>query len=1433
MEERLDALFRSGGDIAARWIPRRLILQNYWLYPYQELHFGNGRMVLRGPNGSGKTSVLVSAVTLVLDGDKSRSRLDPFRQGGRSIAYYLLGRADAEDADTAGEGFYHEDRTGYVALEFQHGGDGRYLTVGVGMRGRRLAGGGTPRIDSWGFVVRDGRRVGRDRQLALTTPEGVPLTRPELADRVGAGGVVVERMSDYQGEVNRALFGFAEEEDYAFLVQILLALRSPKLNKELKPSDVADILSDSLPPLDPRLLERVTGIMDDIDAARADIAATEDGHERVERVHLAVGRYANQVAQERALEFLERHERVVEIADALVDARARSSAQRDARDAAVVRLQELDRGLADLRGRLKVLRNHEAYRSRDALTAVEKDLARAREHHAGAEAAVRDARSALADSEKERSGLRDRWTAQRASLVKDVEELASAAHDAVWPHAEQTASAVSTALADLEIGPDDPPALGSRALARLADERRRRLEDVLGALAGVAKAESGVAGADSVVRGAQVALREGHDELRLAREGVDRCRDELGVRLDAWRQELDEVQVTASEVADVRERLHRLDDEGGVAASLFDSILSGAARQRAGLEDDRDEARRRASVLEVEREHLRAELDAWEARPEAVPDPRPGQDEARARLAAAGVVAVPLFQAVEVADPASLAAQPRLVEAALRESGLLDALVVASDGVQAVESVLGAEGGDRWVRPEPLPEGTATLADVLVPAECALDGADVLSALRSVALWPAASRMLPFQGDHEPSTGVGTDGRWRSGLLEGRAPTAAATQTSYLGRDARVRERDRQVALLGGALQDLEQAMAKSRDDARGFGERLDRLDAEVDRLRALPGLGELTRALAVRSDRQRRVQGLNEKLQEAEALMAEARRALGDARRMHEETLREEPSARGLDAEGIRGLIVAGDRVVTLGQRMADRLEALRDRGEELRRREVVLNRQRVALDGARERQESAARAVAEAEGRARTIEQELGQLGYQEIMAEIQRAERQEEQGERTGRAVTGEIRALDVSLETTDAEVTRLGTERAGAEADRAEARVRLADAVRAYPTLNEAAELFGEGGDAAAERAGEHLLARRDERLADLRRRIADDKMRAFQALTQEVTDSRSALIDHHPSLDPDSGRVSFRHEGRELPAYALLEILARHRQQQMSVMREKEDELYEEFFLQEVSGRIREAIERGEETVERVNALLADRPLANDEVLSLRWRPRREIGVDGADHPRLVELLKKPASVLPPEDVRWIKAFFHERVRRVREDGAYQKVEGADEHASFAEALRSVLDYRRWFTFTLHGKRRDEAVTEITNREFATRSGGEKSLAMFVPLLAAADARFRSAGPDAPKLVGLDEAFAGVDSDNINEMFAFMVSLDLSWIMTSEKLWGVGARLPVCTTYQFHRRGTIAAVRPWLWDGHRNVDEPTLALASEPASADEDTGSGAA
>ena len=698
---------------------------------------------------------------------------------------------------------------------------------------------------------------------------------------------------------------------------------------------------------------------------------------------------------------------------------------------------------------------------------------------------------------------------------------------------------------------------------------------------------------------------------------------------------------------------------------------------------------------------------------------------------------------------------------------------------------------------------------MLEPAPCELSETVVIAALRSVT--------LGFD-DAQASTGVGADGRWRIGILEGQATAPASDAPMYLGREARVRERDRQVTLLKATIRELDEMLRGLREEIRLLGDRLHRVDTEVEVLLELPEIGALSSALAVRTERNRQVQRLTERLQEAEGRTAAARRGIGEARQVHEGSLHQVPAARGRDADGVRDLIDAGESVVTLARRVADRLGTLRAWSDELERIRAAMARQRLAFNNAEARERDAAEAVAEVEGRVRTIETDLRQLGYEEIMEEVGRSQELREELEDEGRGLATTIGALEVSLGRTNADVTGLEDERTRCERERTEARTRLADAIRAYPTLAEAAALFGEGTEGAAGRAADYLLERREERPTALQRRIADDRNRAWQALTQEVTESRSALIDYHPNLDPATSDVSFRHEGRELPPHALLDILDQHRQRQMSVMREKEDELYEEFFLQEVSGRIREAIERAEETVERVNALLADRPLANDEILSLRWRPLREIGADGADHPRLVELLKKPVSVLPPEDVRWIKSFFRERVRMVREDAAYEAEGEPDDQAPFAEALRAVLDYRRWFSFTIYGKRPDEAGAEITNREFAARSGGEKSLAMFVPLLAAVDARFRSARPDAPKLVGLDEAFAGVDSDNINEMFAFMVSLDLSWIMTSEKLWGVGAALPVCTTYQFHRRGTVAAVRPWLWDGRRNVDEASLTLS---------------
>ena len=51
------------------------------------------------------------------------------------------------------------------------------------------------------------------------------------------------------------------------------------------------------------------------------------------------------------------------------------------------------------------------------------------------------------------------------------------------------------------------------------------------------------------------------------------------------------------------------------------------------------------------------------------------------------------------------------------------------------------------------------------------------------------------------------------------------------------------------------------------------------------------------------------------------------------------------------------------------------------------------------------------------------------------------------------------------------------------------------------------------------------------------------------------------------------------------------------------------------------------------------------------------------------------------------------------------------------------------------------------------------------------------AKYAGANKDAPLLISLDEAFAGVDEMNIKDMFRLMVSLNLNFMINSQVLWG--------------------------------------------------------
>ncbi len=262
-----------------RWKPTRAGIFNVWEYDDQVFDFGDGRLALRGRNGSGKSNALALLFPFILDGVMSAARMDPMG-GGRSMKSLLLGR---DDDDRAGR-YRHDSGTGYVWMEF--GDDISYVTIGVGASATQHRD-----ADPWFFVT--SQRIGHDLELAENE---TPLGRRQLEERT-TDGSVFQKAEDYRAAVDRRLLGLGDAR-YRRLVDLLLTLRRPHLAGKLDTDHLSSTLSAGLGELDSALIDDVAHSFDDLDAMQhelEDLAASLNAVERflpVYRDHLVnVGRH--------------------------------------------------------------------------------------------------------------------------------------------------------------------------------------------------------------------------------------------------------------------------------------------------------------------------------------------------------------------------------------------------------------------------------------------------------------------------------------------------------------------------------------------------------------------------------------------------------------------------------------------------------------------------------------------------------------------------------------------------------------------------------------------------------------------------------------------------------------------------------------------------------------------------------------------------------------------------------------------------------------------------------------------------------------------------------------------------------------------------------------------------------------------------------------
>lgn len=269
----------------SKWQIHRVGLIDFWYYDEEEFYFLDGRMLLRGANGSGKSVTMQSFIPLLLDGNMRPERLDPFGSKARKMENYLLEEGDGRD-----------ERTGYLYMELKRKESEEYVTLGIGMRARR-----NKKMDSWYFCITDGRRVGKDIYLYKEEKSKITCTMRELRNRIGEGGKVMETQSEYAQCVNKLLFGFETQEEYKELLNLLIQLRTPKLSKDFKPTVINEILSSSLQTLSEDDLRPMSEAIENMDGMKTSLDTLKESISAIRQIEKVYDQYNEIVLYDKAL----------------------------------------------------------------------------------------------------------------------------------------------------------------------------------------------------------------------------------------------------------------------------------------------------------------------------------------------------------------------------------------------------------------------------------------------------------------------------------------------------------------------------------------------------------------------------------------------------------------------------------------------------------------------------------------------------------------------------------------------------------------------------------------------------------------------------------------------------------------------------------------------------------------------------------------------------------------------------------------------------------------------------------------------------------------------------------------------------------------------------------------------------------------------------
>lgn len=1347
--------------IRERWIANKFGLFNFWYYDEEEFKLLNGKILLRGSNGSGKSVTTQSFIPLLLDGNKSPSRLDPFGSTARKMENYLL-------HDN------HEDRIGYLYIEFKKPESNLYITIGIGMRAQK-----SKPMDSWYFILKDGRRINKDFKLYKNLGERYPLTKQQFKNALGEGNFFTEGQKEYMYKVNEHIFGFSDIENYEELLRLLIEVRSPKLSKEFKPTKIYTILNNSQRTLSEDDLRPMAEAMDNMDALNMKLAALEKSLKAAVSLKDSYHNYNKYIIFSKAKDYLEKEDKVrvlIKETEKLLSQIKEYEKEKASKESEVQGLRET---LNKARIEYEQLNKNDIFSTKSELINLKRDVEEEEKEvtklKGGLEKKTEDLREKESDL-KEAINNRDYL---KEKLIKDLDELYGFGEEFSF---EEGALVKKEVLNHIE-------SYDFTFIKEILNKEEKRLkegkntlkeyEDIKG------KKEECELEKDNIVRKVEGLS----SELEESYQYFTNVKEEYMENLNIYNNNNKELILNEAEL----QTLFRLINNVKKRSDLEDlkSIFSDYYnRFRGKLIVDKESLNTTKNAKLDNIKELNNEIKILEQEEEPRFILEEEIESSRQKLKDRDIPFLPFYKAFNFKEDLS-EEEKKLIESSLIDMGIINALIVPKEykdelmNITLKDKYLFACGE----------KSKNNLSSFLQKEEgefTTLYKEEVEAVLESISV----EEYLPI--------GLSKRGIYNLGIIKGK--TTSNYELKYIGEESRKRHREQLISEKYNEIHSIKFEIDSIEENLRYLEEKLIILQDEYE---TFPSQQDLKANLELMEDKELEVGRLKEILISLKEKYSQLNKELEKAKKIVFEKTNEISIEKNLKA-------------------FEDALDALGDY-------RITLNEIQVKVEKFRSHSSTIRYLEEQVDGFKETIDRFLGDIynlnkkignkntkiqGLQEVLSKsnLREVEKAIEDAKFIVDTYPDIIRKIDDLIITTKNDITHTSekvSEREGKINREKELLEILEDnfikeVALKYIAINET--------DMLKDKAKYVVENYKDDRNKD---EISYGR-ELFESIQKHEGDLREYSLKHMEIFQPEENiedeekkklymkgkryEVILRFNGK-VSLYNLVFLLKDAIDEQKLFISEKERQIFEETLINTISTKITAKIYQTKIWVDEMNSLMEAMDTSSGLKLSLRWIPKKADSENQMDISSLVNILER-GTIVTTEDIDKLAKHFKEKLTQRKRD-----LEANGEVVNYQGMIKDILDYRQWYEFRLYYTKPLEGKKELTDNEFFKFSGGEKAMAMYVPLFAAVNAKYNGADKkDCPRIVALDEAFAGVDERNISDMFKLLESMKLDYVLNSQVLWGdyeTVKELAICELTR-DSEDDIVVVERFQWNGREKL-----------------------